>query len=110
MQRFFITVANCVLLVVALLGMPDVAELRFWRWQISSIATAQALMLWGLAIAVAGNAVTALFLLKGRKERKLCWLWASIFGVLLGVEFAFVRGWFNFQWLKEALLWLQNHL
>jgi hypothetical protein len=110
MQRFFIIAINCVLLVGALIGVPEVAGVRFWRWQISSISTAQTLMLWGLAIAACGNAAAALFLLKGRKERKLCWLWAAIFGALLGVEYAFVRGWFHLHWLQRALLWFQSKI
>jgi hypothetical protein len=40
----------------------------------------------------------------------LCWEWAAVFGALLGVEFAFVQGWLNFNWLKQTLLWLQKHL
>ena len=86
MQRFFITVANGMLVVAAIIGVPEVAGVRFWRWQISSIATAQTLMLWGLAFAAAGNAGAALFLLNGRKERTLCWQWAAVFAALLGVE------------------------
>ena len=108
MQRLFITVANCVLLAGAIIAVPEVSGVRFWHWQISSISTAQALMLWGLAIAACGNAAAALFLLKGRKERRLCWLWAVVFGVLLGVEYALVRGWLDLHWLQRALLWLQK--
>ena len=109
MQRFFITVANCALLVTVLIGVPDVAGARFWHWQISPTSAEQKLMLWGLTFASAGNAVAALFLIKGRKERKLCWLWAAIFSALLLAYWAFVRGWFNFRWLQNVLLWLQKH-
>ncbi len=109
MQRFFITVANGMLVVAAIIGVPEVAGVRFWRWQISSIATAQTLMLWGLAFAAAGNAGAALFLLNGRKERTLCWQWAAVFAALLGVEYSFTRGWLNFHALQHALLWLQKH-
>ena len=109
MQRFFIIASNCALLVAALIGIPQVAGVRFWNWQISSIPVARTLMLWGLAFAAVGNAGAALFLIKGRKERKLCWEWAAVFGALLGVEYAFVRGWFDFNWLKQGLLWLQKH-
>ena len=104
MQRFFIIVANCVLLAAAIIGVPEIAGVRFWRWQISSIAAAQTLMLWGLALAAAVNAAAALFLLKGRKERRLCWQWAAVFAVLVGVEYAFVRGWISLHWLQRALL------
>jgi hypothetical protein len=109
MQRFFIIAANCALLV-ALLGVPEIAGVRFWHWQISSIAVAQTLMFWGLALAAGTNAVAALFLFNGRKERQLCRLWVAVFGALLLAYWAFVRGWFNFDWLQRALLWLQKHL
>ncbi len=110
MQRFFIIVLNCGLLAAAIIGVPEVAGVRFWHWEISSIAAAQTLMLWGLGLAIGGNAAGALFLLKGRKERRLCWQWAAIFGVLFGVEFAFIHGWLNLHWLQHALLWLQSRI
>jgi len=106
MQRFFILTVNCALLAVVLLGVPEIAGVRFWRLEISSLPAARTLMFWGLAMAAAANAGAALFLVKGRKERKLCWLWAAIFGALLGGEYAYERGCFNFGWLKRALLWL----
>ena len=108
MQRLFITVANCVLLAVVLVGVPEVAGERFWDWQISSVPVARALVAWGLALAAGANAVAALFLLKGRKERRLCWQWAIVFVALIGVEYALVRGWINFHWLQRALLRLQK--
>lgn len=110
MQRFFIVAVNCALLSAAIIGVPEVAGVRFWRWEISSIAAAQTLMLCGLGLAAGGNAAAALFLLKGRKERRLCWQWAAIFGVLLSVEYAFIRGWLDLHWLQRALLWLQNRI
>lgn len=110
MQRVFIVIANCALLAAVLLGVPEVAGVRLWHWQISSIPDAQGLRFWGLALAATGNAVAALFLVKGRKERKMCWLWAAIFAALAGGEYAYERGWFNFDWVKRALLWLTNKL
>jgi hypothetical protein len=66
-------------------------------------------MFWGLALAAAGNAVAALGLIKGRKERKLCWEWTAVFIGLLFVQYAYLRGYFNFNWLKQTLLWFQKH-
>lgn len=108
MQRFFVIAANCVLLLALLLGVPEVASERFWHWQISSVQAARVLMFWGLVLAVAVNAGAALFLIKDRKERRFCWLWAAIFAALAGGEYAYEHGWFNFDWLKRALLWLTN--
>lgn len=109
MRRFFITIVNCSLLAVVFIGAPEVAGARFLRWQISSVPVAHALTLWGLALATTGNACAAWFLFKGSKERKLCREWAVVFGALLGAEYAFVRSWFNFDWLKQILLRLQKH-
>jgi hypothetical protein len=61
-----------------------------------------------LALAAAGNTVGALGLFKNRKERKLCGEWAAVFAILLLVQFAFNRGYINFEWLKQSLLWLQK--
>jgi hypothetical protein len=109
MQRLLIITTNFVLLALLLVGSPAVTGAQFLGWQVSSVPAARMLMRWGLALATAGNAGAALFLIKGRKERKLCWEWAAVFGALLGVEFAFVQGWLNFNWLKQILLWLQKH-
>jgi hypothetical protein len=109
MQRFLIQCVNCVLLAIIFFGIPAVTGEQFWRWQISSVPLARELMLWGLALAAAGNAAAVVGLVKGRKERKLCWEWAGVFAGLLLVQYAYIRGDFDFNWLRQALLWLQNH-
>ena len=108
MQRFFIIAANCVLLVAMLLGIPEIAGVRFWHWQISSLQAARTLTFWGLAMAAALNAGAAAFLIKGRKDREMCWLWAAVFVALAGGEYAYEREYFNFAWVKRSLLWLLN--
>jgi len=109
MQRFLITAANCTWLALLLIGLPAAASAQFWGWRISPAATEQRLVLCGLAFATAGNTIAALFWFKGRKERKLCRLWAAIFGVLLLAYWMFIRDWINFRWLQNALLWVQKH-
>ena len=109
MSRFLIQCLNAVLLAVIFLGLPVAAGKEFGNWRISPVLQGQELMLWALALAGAGNGVAALGLVKGRKERKLCWEWAAVFSALLGAEYAFVRGWFNFDWLKQTLLRLRKH-
>jgi hypothetical protein len=110
MQRFLIQCANFAVLVLLLIGVPAVAHAQMGDWQISPASTLHKLIFVGLVIAVAGNAIAAGFLIKSRKERVLCWEWAVVFGGLLAVQFAFTRGYFNFEWLKHALLWVQKHL
>jgi hypothetical protein len=110
MQRFLIKCANGILLAIIFIGIPAITHARLGGWEISSAHQAQRLMLWGLGIAAAGNALAAMFLIKGGKERKLCWEWAAAFAGLLGVLSACLRGYFNFDWLKQALQWLQKRL
>lgn len=109
MQRLLIMVMNGAWLALLLVGVPAVAGLRLWNWELSSVPVAQMLVFGGLALAASGNGFSALFLVKGRKERKLCWEWAGVFVGLLLVQNAYFHGYFNFNWLKRTLVWLQNH-
>jgi len=109
MQRFFIITANCALLALLLIGLPAATRAHFGNVQLSSASTGRLLMFWGLGIAAAGNMLAAMFLIKGRKEKILCWEWSAVFGALLLAHWAFTRGYFNFDWLKNSLLWLQRH-
>ena len=45
----------------------------------------------------------------GPNEKALCAEWAFIFGGLLFLEYAFIRDWINFNWLKNFLVWLQKY-
>ena len=110
MQRLFIQCLNVALLALVFIGIPAATRAQWWGWQISPAASAQIVMLWGLGLATAGNLVAALRLIKSRPERKLCWEWTAVFAGLLLVQYAFHCGWFNFDWLKQALVWLQKHL
>jgi hypothetical protein len=62
-----------------------------------------------LGFAAAANIFAALIFVKVRKQKILCWEWAAVFGGLLLAYYGFTRGYFNFNWLKHALQWLQNH-
>src|ERR1035437_8830957 len=109
MQRFLIQCVNVALLAIIFLGIPAVTGAQLGDWRSSLALQARRLMLWGMALAVAGNAVAVLGLIKGRKERKLCWEWTAVFVGLLFVQYAYLRGYFNFNWLKQTLLWFQKH-
>ena len=109
MQRFLIIAANGALLVFLLIGFPAATRAQVGNLQFSSASTGQRLMFLELGIATAGNIFAALFFIKGRKEKILCWEWAAGFGALLLAHWAVTRGYFNFDWLKNFLLWLQAH-
>jgi hypothetical protein len=108
MQRLFIQGLNAALLVLIFIGLPAATRAQLGHWQVSAGGQSDGLMFWGLALAAAGNAVAALGVVKSRKERKLCGEWAAVFAALLLVLFAFNRGYINFDWLKQSLLWLQK--
>jgi len=109
MQRLSIQCFNVALLVLVFIGLPAATRTQWGNWHISPARQSQWLMFWGLALAAAGNAVAALGLIKSRKERKLCWEWTAVFIGLLFVQYAFLRGCFNFNWLKQTLLWVKQH-
>src|SRR5436309_14658 len=108
MQRLLIHCVNSFLLVVILIGIPAITSARFGTLQLSSAPKAHRLMLWGMALAAATNAIAALSLVKGRKEKALCWRWAGAFLALLGMAYLHFNGYFNFDWLKKALRWVQS--
>jgi hypothetical protein len=110
MQRFLIITTNCVLLILLLIGIPAATRAQWGNVQFSSASTSRLVMFWGLGIAAAANILAALIFIKGRKQKFLCWEWAAVFGALLLAYDWFMRGYFNFNWLKHALEWLQNHL
>src|SRR5437868_4964606 len=110
MQRLLINSINCALLVIILIGVPAITHEQFWNWQISSAPMAQILMFGGLIFAIASNVLGATIFVLGPKAKALCAKWTFIFGGLLFVEYAFIRGWINFNWLQDSLRWLQNHL
>jgi hypothetical protein len=110
MQRVLIIIANCALLVLLLIGLPVATRDQVGNLQLSSAATGRMMMLVGLGIAAGVNVFFGLFLIKSPKNKVVCWEWAGIFAALWLVYFAFIRHYFNFDWLKKSLLWLQHHL
>ena len=107
--RLAIQLINSFLLIVILIGIPAITSARFGNLQLSSAPKAHRLTLWGLALAAAANAIAAVSVAKGRKERVVCGWWVAGFLALLAVEYLHFNGYFNFNWLKQALLWVQSH-
>jgi hypothetical protein len=110
MQRALIQCANSFLLILILIGVPAITSARLGSLQLSSAPKTQILTLWGLALAVVANSFVALALVSGRRERLLCWRWAALFGMIFLIEYLYVHAYVNFDWLREALLWLQKRL
>jgi hypothetical protein len=110
MRRLLIQSANFALLAILLIGIPAVAHAQFGGWQISPASRLQTLIFWGLIIAASANVAASFVPFVGGKQRRLCWEWAVVFGGLLGVQYAYTHGHLNFDWLKQALQWAQNHL
>jgi hypothetical protein len=109
MQKFLIKTINGGLLVIILIGIPAVTRSHFGSWDVSSVPLAQKLTFGGLALAIMINVLGATIFVPGPKAKALCAEWAFVFGGLLFLEYAFVRGWVNFNWLKSSLLWVQKH-
>jgi hypothetical protein len=110
MQRLLINTINCALLIIIWVGVPAITHAQFWNWQISSSSTAQKLMFGGLVFAIVINVLGAILFIPGPKAKALCAKWVFIFTGLLFAEYAYIQGWINFNWLKDSLRWLQNHL
>lgn len=109
MQRVLIITANCALLALLLIGLPAATHWQLGDWQIASASTGQRLLVLGLVIGGAGNLLAGMCLVKGRKGKVLCWEWAAVFGALLLAGWAYRHGYLNFNWLRQTLLWGQNH-
>ena len=109
MQRFLIKCINCALLIIIAIGIPAITHVEFRGLEIGSEHIYKLLLFWGLGLALALNLLAASFVIKTRKDRLLCWEWAAVFGVLFSAYAAFAFGYFNFDWLKNFLLRLQNY-
>jgi hypothetical protein len=110
MQRLVINTINCALLILIVIGVPAITHKQFWDWEISSTPAAQRLTFGGLILAIVVNVLGATIFVPGPKAKALCAKWSFIFGGFLFLEYAFIRDWINFNWLKNSLLWLQQHL
>jgi hypothetical protein len=109
-KRFLVKCVNVVLLVLVVIGIPSITRVEFHGWQLGSGSKLQLLLFWTLALALGFNILAALFFMKVRKDRLLCWEWAAVFGVLLFTYCAFLFGYLDFTWLKNFLQRAQSHL
>lgn len=110
MQRALIQIVNGVWLALVLIGVPAATSLHVGRFSLSSQPSLQNVTLWGLGLAVIGNLVAGLFVIKNAKVQALCWMWALAFATLFGVEYLTFTGKLQFDWLKRALQWVQQKL
>ncbi len=110
MQRILIILCNCLLLILLLVGLPAATREQWGDLQLSSASTGRTLLFAGLGLALLLNLAGALWLVKVRKHKVLCWEWSAVYAGLLLAGYAFTRGWLNFHWLRQTLEWLQRHL
>ena len=110
MQRALIQIVNGIWLALVLIGVPVVTSLHVGHFSLSSQPTLQNVTLWGLGLAVVGNLLVGLFIIKNAKVQPLCWMWALSFAALFGVEYLTFTGQLQFDWLKRFLQWLQQKL
>lgn len=110
MQRLMLILTNCVVLAMLFIGIPEATHAEVVGYQISKGPTARILILCGLGAAILANALAALMFIKDRKVRLLAWEWSAVFFALGLLQYAIYRGYYNFGWLKQILLWLQRHL
>ena len=103
MLRFFIICANIALLIWIVIGIPSITHVQFRSYLIGSAPKFQLLLFWSLAIALGLNILIGSFVIKNKKDRKVCWEWSAIFGVLLFAYCANVFGYLNFDGLRNFL-------
>jgi hypothetical protein len=110
MLRYFIILVNAALLALLLMGIPEATHDQLVGYQIGRGPTTRWLVMWGLAGAAALNLLATLVLIKDQKVRAVGWEWTGIFAALGLFQYALIRAWVNFDWLKTALEWCQKHL
>jgi len=108
MQRLSIQCLNVALLVLVFIGLPAATRTQWGNWHISQPGNPVVDVL-GPGARRRRKRGRRAGLIKSRKERKLCWEWTAVFIGLLFVQYAFLRGCFNFNWLKQTLLWVKQH-
>ena len=100
MQQLLIKCVNFALLIIIVIGVPAVTRAQFWNARNRLRAETTIALVLGFVARLGRKHSRRAFLFKSRKERKLCWEWAAVFGVLLFAYSAFVLGYFKFDWLK----------
>lgn len=106
MPRFLIKILNVAWLVIIFIGVPAITHAQFGQWNITKAGTARLLIYGGLTLGLVANVASGLGF-KKNKDKRLCWEWAAVFGGLLIVQYAYTNNYLNFNWLKEALQWVQ---
>jgi uncharacterized membrane protein len=108
-SRFLVKIINVTWLVIVFIGVPAITHASIGNWNITQASTSRMLLFSGLALAAVINLLLG-FTFKKTKDRILCWEWTTIFAGLLLVQYAYSRGYLNFDWLKKFLQSLQPRL
>ena len=110
MRHYAIHIANCLLLLITLIGVPAATSVRLGSLQIGSRPASEMVTLGLLAMALSFNLFGWLFLGAKRKTRQLWFRWSCIQLFVLAFELIYFEGYFSFDWLQNSLLWLKSRL
>ena len=110
MSQLMIHLLNWAFLVIILVGFPTVTSMRIVGLQLTAVKIFQQLTLCGFAVAIAANLAAAFFFTRKRRFERLYYNWALVHGALLVFVYLLFNQVINFEWLKQALLWLKNQV
>ena len=109
MLRYFIHLLNIAYLLIALIGVPAATSVHFGALRITSRTAAEFVILCALGSEFIIN-LTGYLLLKfysRQKEFATCRNWAICVAILFAIHWALYQGMFDFDWLRDFLLWLK---
>lgn len=109
MPRVVIKLLNLAWLVIVFIGLPAATHAQLFNWNIGPASTPKTLISGGLALGALANFFMAVTR-KKPKDRLIWWEWMAIYTALLIVHYGYANGYFNFNWLKHALQWVQARI
>ncbi|MBI1842341.1 MAG: hypothetical protein HYR88_16010 [Verrucomicrobia bacterium] len=108
MSRLLVDLLNAILLGLVFIGVPAAASARFLGVHISSSGQTRQLILGGLGLGLAANALSALLLAKKKPTRATLLRWTAVFAALLTLAGLEAAGIIGFAWLRHALRWIKG--
>ena len=109
MTRLLIHLANACVLILIVVGVPNITSGRLGGLQLTSASKFQLLTVWGLGLAAGANFAAGLLVFRDKELRRACGKWGTVHAALGAIEWLAFSGYLQFGWLKEALLWVKQH-